>query len=354
MMAGTRTLTLFHERPGRARRAARFGAGILAGCIASAGCAAPADRTADVASDDARLTIPLVSPTGIRFEPRTPTAEQAARIARADSALETAPADVDAIIEAALAREAIWRYADAIALYTRGLRLAPDDYRLHLGRAHRLIRLRRFDRALADLDRSANLDPAGFNTAYLRGLTYYLLGRYDDAAAEYARCMDMAADTALDPAAPAGDPRSCSVIEQDPSSRVSITAWRYRALRAAGRHDEAARLLGTIPDRLTLSASPADAYPGTPIAPDSNEHYYRMLLFFRGLMSEDQVLDRDWAGEQWSTLAHGVAAWHLAEGRRDRAIALLREIVAEPYWARLGHVAAETDLIRLGEAAPAR
>lgn len=319
-------------------------------CLAA--CGPAGDRPVDVAYDNAPLTLSLVSPTGIRFEAREPTAEQAARIARADSALDAAPDDPERIIEAALAREAVWRYADAIALYTQGLRRAPDDYRLRLGRAHRLIRLRQFDEALADLTRSAQLDPFGFNTAYLRGLTYYLLGRFDDAAAEYARCMDLAGDEAARDLATragfAGDPRSCFVIASDPSSRISITAWRYRALRRAGRHAEAADLLATIPEGLTLSETPADAYPGTPIAPDSNEHYYRMLLFFRGLRSEAEVLDREWAGEQWSTLAYGVAVWHLAEGRRDRAIELLREIVAEPYWARLGHVAAETDLIRLG------
>ena len=46
-------------------------------------------------------------------------------------------------------------------------------------------------------------------------------------------------------------------------------------------------------------------------------------------------------------LAYGVAVWRLVEGDRDGAVALLREIVEEPYWARLGHVAAEADLIRL-------
>ena len=332
------------------RRRTHIACGSLA-LLLPVSCGPPPDRTGDVDRPDAPLTLSLVSPTGIRFEPGTPTAAQALAIARADSALAAAPADPERIVAAALAYESAWRYADAIALYTRGIRLAPDDYRMYLGRAHRLIRLRQFDDALADLDRSARLDPTGFNTAYLRGLTWYLLGRFEDAAAEYARCMDLASDSSARERArgnPAGDPRSCFVIATDPSSRISITAWRYRALRRAGRHDEAARLLETVPEGLTLSASPADAYPGTPIAPDSNEHYYRMLLFFRGLATEAQVLDREWAGEQWSTLAYGVAVWHLAEGRRDRAIALLNVIVAEPYWARLGHVAAETDLIRLG------
>lgn len=39
---------------------------------------------------------------------------------------------------------------------------------------------------------------------------------------------------------------------------------------------------------------------------------------------------------------------HFADMLRERALDLMRQVVAEPYWARLGHVAAETDLIRLG------
>jgi len=99
---------------------------------------------------------------------------------------------------------------------------------------------------------------------------------------------------------------------------------------------------------LTLSAAPADQYASSIIKPDDNTHYYLLLLFYRGLRTEAELLDRQKFGAQWSTAAYGVAVWHLVEGRRDRGLALLREIVAEPYWARLGHVAAETDLVRLG------
>ena len=44
---------------------------------------------------------------------------------------------------------------------------------------------------------------------------------------------------------------------------------------------------------------------------------------------------------------NGIAVWHLVEGNQAKAITLLHEIVDEPFWARLGHVAAEADLIRL-------
>jgi tetratricopeptide (TPR) repeat protein len=297
-------------------------------------------------------TAPL-SPTGIRLEPLAPTAEQSARIRRADEALASQPRNVDLLIQAALAREDVWRYVEAAELYGRAIDADPDDYRPYLGRAHRILRLRQFDRALADLNRAAELDPYGFNTAYLRGLVLYLRGEFGRAADEYGRCMALAGDPKALALAKQGrvpgDPRHCMLVATDDPTRVAITAWRYRALRRAGRNDEAAMLLGTIQDGLTIPSQPdTRAYASSVIKPDDNTHYYLLLLFYRGLRTEAELLDRQKFGAQWSTAAYGVAVWHLVEGRRDRGLALLREIVAEPYWARLGHVAAETDLVRLG------
>jgi tetratricopeptide (TPR) repeat protein len=282
-----------------------------------------------------------------RFPPLPETPACAARIRRADEALSEQPENPDRIVEAALAREELWRYEEAIALYRRGRTVAPDDYRMYLGAAHRLIRLRRFEEALADLNRSFELDPQGFNTGYLRALTWYLRGDFESSAAEYARLMALASDenaraegaTGKD----RGDPRTAMAIASDLPTRIAVTSWRYRALRRAGRHDEAARLLETVEDGLVLSPPADDVYPGTIIRPDSNEPYYRLLLFYRGFREEDEVLDRGKLGGQWTTVAYGVAVFHLVEGRAFRALALLDEIAAEPHWARLGHVAAEVD-----------
>jgi tetratricopeptide (TPR) repeat protein len=283
-----------------------------------------------------------------RFSPLEPTPEQARRITAADAALAAAPDDIERIVEAARAREVVWRYDEAIELWTRGEALAPEDYRFPLGRAHRLMRLRRVDEALADLDRSYELDPYGFNTAYLRALTRYLQGSFADAVDEYARACALAEDenacALADRNRVPGDPRHCMWLRSDSASRIAITAWRYRALRRAGRHDEASKLLETVEDGSTLTAPPEERYRGTIIRPDSNEHYYRCLLFYRGERTEAQILDRDELGGQWATVAYGVAVWHLVEGRRERAFELMNAIVATPHWARLGHVAAESDL----------
>lgn len=284
-----------------------------------------------------------------RFTPLEETPEQTRRIEAADAALEAAAQDLDRIIAAARAREEVWRYEEAIDLYTRGEAMAPDDYRFPLGRAHRLIRLRRFDEALADLDRSFVLDPYGFNTAYLRGLTRYLTGDFAASALEYERALDLADDEEACELADAGkipgDPRHCMWIRSDTASRFAMTTWAYRALRRTGRNRDAAALLATVRDGMSLSPPPEDRYRGTIIRPDgSNEHYYRCLLFYRGERTEQQVLDREGLGGQWPTVAYGVAVWHLVEGRTERAIEMMKEVVASPHWARLGHVAAEADL----------
>jgi tetratricopeptide (TPR) repeat protein len=254
-------------------------------------------------------------------------------------------------VEAALAREAVWRYNEAIELYSRGMEIAQDDYRMYLGRAHRIIRLRRFESALDDLNRSVELDPYGFNSAYLRGLTLYLLGRFDEAAAEYGRCSMLASDSAALQLAESGqvpgDPRHCMVVNSDDRSLVAMTAWRYRALRRAGQHAEAQRLVAEIPTEVSLLDEGMQQYLDSTILPGTNEHYHNLILFYRGMIAESELLDRERWGEQWPTVAYGAAVWFLVEGDSTRSVDLLREIVSDPNWARFGHVAAEADLMAL-------
>jgi tetratricopeptide (TPR) repeat protein len=328
--------------------------------LAAATCGRPAsDRPAEPSApvqpraQQTGFALPavLVSPLGRPLDPLPATAAQEETIRRADEALAADPRNVDLIVEAALAREAPWRYRESTALYTRGIEIAPDDYRLYLNRAHRTLRLRSFDWAKADLERARTLDPYGFNTAYLLGFTYYVMGEFGQAADEYGRCMDLAKDRAALALADAGrvpgDPRHCMVIATDNASRVAITAWRYRALRRAGRLGEAATLLNGVPSTLDLSGA-ATGYGTSTIKPDlENIHYYETLLFYRGLRTERDILNRQKWAEQWPTVAYGVAVWRLMQGDSWAAQALMREIVNEPYWARFGHVAAEADLVRL-------
>lgn len=287
-----------------------------------------------------------VTPLGVRMDPRTPTAAEEARIRAADAALVEAPDSLALLIEAAEAREAVWRYAEAVALYRQAAAGHPENWRLPLAMGHRLIRLRRSGEALAALERALALDHEGFNAHYLLGLARYVRGDYSGAVDVYQACFDLASVGGAE--SPDGDPRTCRDVASDPASRVALTSWMYRALRRAGRHDEAARLVAEVPEGLEIPNRSAELYAGSPIPPDDNTHYYLTLMFYRGLLSEGAVLSDPRVSEgQWPTVAYGVAVHHLVEGDTARAVQLLDSVAAQPYWARLGHVAAEADLLQI-------
>jgi tetratricopeptide (TPR) repeat protein len=281
----------------------------------------------------------------------TPSVEQEARIAAARDAWSRAPDSVPLAMEVAAAHETVWQYREAIRVYDRALLAHPDDWRLHLGRAHRLLRLRRLGDAEAELERTVGYDPEGFNARYLLGFTRYAQGDFEGAAEAYQGCVDMAYGGGTE--TPEGDPRTCFDVAADPASRVALTSWLYRALSRAGRGEEAARLVVETPNDLTLPDLSEELYAGTPIRPGDNTHYYLTLLFFAGRMSEREALNDPRVSEaQWPTVAYAVAAWHLAQGDSAAADTLLARITARPEWARLGHVAAEMDFIRLRLARP--
>ena len=78
--------------------------------------------------------------------------DTAGEIAAADSALATAPDDVEFLIAAGRARRNSWHYREEMALYTKVIGMVPDDWRPYRFRGHRYISVREFDNAIRDLD----------------------------------------------------------------------------------------------------------------------------------------------------------------------------------------------------------
>ncbi len=258
-----------------------------------------------------------------------------AALARVQAELAAAPDDVERIIAAARELRNAMAYDEEVAMYTRALALAPNDWRLYRFRGHRWISLRRFDDALRDLDRARQLAPYDFDVAYHRGFALYLLGRFSEAADEYQRCLRQATDRRVlrmvDTPALAGQ-RPCAEIATRDDSRVAITDWAYRSLRRAGRHAEARRLLETIRPGMNVTV---------------NSAYYHALLVRRGEHPKADLLNPLPAGGRFETRAYGVAIDELVDGDRERALFLLRRIAEDAYWAGFGRIAAEADLARL-------
>src|SRR5215213_5684617 len=84
-------------------------------------------------------------------------AEREARLAEARAEAEAHPDDVDALIWLGRRIAYLGRYREAIDVYTRGLEKHPDEPRLLRHRGHRYISIRRFDLAIADLEKAARL-----------------------------------------------------------------------------------------------------------------------------------------------------------------------------------------------------
>ena len=251
-------------------------------------------------------------------------------IAKADAALAAEPRNIDRFLAAARARDVALQFHAAIEVYTRGLALAPEDVRLLRFRGHRYISTRRFDLAAADLRRAAALAPSSFDVLYHLGLAHYLSGDFDEAARVYRSCLD----TTSDPTPLPQGWRSCATTMASANDRVAVSDWYYRALRRAGRHDEANRLLAAFTPDMKVG---------------ENEAYFTALRFYGGAVSEEAAMTPVTKSEnRLVTVGYGVATFYLANADRGRACALLKRIADEPNWNAFGVIAAEVDLAQRG------
>lgn len=256
-----------------------------------------------------------------------------AQLDEARAAYERDPDDVDAIIWLGRRQAYLWRYREAIDTFTLGIAKHPEDARLLRHRGHRHITTRRLELAIADLERAAALvegrpdevEPDGqpnarniptstlqFNVFYHLGLARYLAGDLEAALDAYRRCLE---------------------VSKNPDTLVATSYWLHMTLSRLGREAEAAAVLEPITAELDVI---------------ENDAYLRLLLIFKGLESPAAILGDGEDALQNATLAYGVGAWHLWNGRTEEAVALFRGIVSGDQWNAFGYIAAEAELHRLG------
>lgn len=276
---------------------------------------------------------PLLRPT---FPPER-MQQLEADLADARQRYEADPENEEAIIWYGRRMAYLGRYNEAIDIYSRGLELHPDSYRLLRHRGHRYITLRRLDDAVADLRRAAELaesaedsiEPDGipnaigqprsttkFNIWYHLALAHYLRDELETALTAYQRCME---------------------FSTNPDLLVATSDWMYMTLRRLGYDAEAAALL-------------------EPIGPDmeivENDAYHRRLLMYKGQVEPDELLDLRAVDDpdlalSIATQGYGVGNWYLVEGDPERARDIFRRIVEGSSWAAFGYIAAEADLSRM-------
>src|SRR5438093_1865142 len=91
-------------------------------------------------------------------------------IARAESALAADPRSVEKIIQLGVAQSGARQFREAIATFTRGLAIAPNDPMLYRWRGHRYLSVRELDSAMADLTHGLQLDSTNYGILYHLGI----------------------------------------------------------------------------------------------------------------------------------------------------------------------------------------
>ena len=294
------------------KQPARLPSAFLLGALLS--CAAAGTMAASFAAQEAAPE--LISPLGRKLyaEPATGEALQKLQAALQEAAgkLERDPENADLLIAYGRALAGLWRYREAIDVYTKGIALHPQNALFYRHRGHRFISTRQFDRAVADLTKADTLLPNDYDILYHLGLAHYFQGEFEKSLPAYERCLAAA---------------------KDDGSRIAVSNWYHHALRRAGKKAEAEKVLAAITPHMNAG---------------ENLSYLNLLLFYKGLKPEEELLKA--AAEtplDLATTGYGVGAWYLYSGAPDKARALFEKVVETPYWPAFGFIGAETELVRL-------
>jgi tetratricopeptide (TPR) repeat protein len=329
----------------------------LAAAALLAGCAAGGKGVEPAADVDREAPPPEGgSPTFARYAPAFGPAPAPASYDEAVlAAFRERTAGMPAESAAALHPDTIvWRgrragyrgeHREAIAIFSRGLELYPDEPHLLRHRGHRYITVRELDRAATDLARAASIvrgqpdqvEPDGLpnarniptstlqtNIHYHLGLARYVSGDFAGAAEAWS---------------------SCLALSRNPDMDIATRYWLVLALRRAGRDIDAHEVLSYVREDWDVI---------------ENHRHLDLVLAFRGAWSDADLskelqrqsrtgsdVARALSPLDAATVAHGLGAWALIEGDRATATARFREAVeASPV--SFGAIAAEAELARLG------
>ena len=227
------------------------------------------------------------------------------------------------------------QYADAIELYTKGIKRFPKSPELYRHRGHRYISIRKLDKAIADFEVAAKLaegrkieiEPDGipnklnqplsslqFNIYYHWALAYYLKGDFAKATTIFEDCINYSIN---------------------PDLLVATVDWLYMCYQRTGQKDKAKAILQLVPDNTTVI---------------ENDAYLKRIMLYKGKTQAQELIDLTNPSPASElniiTQGYGVGNWYLYNGQEDKAKEIFKKIVATSYWPAFGYIAAEAELSR--------
>ena len=233
-------------------------------------------------------------------------------LADAWAALQAKPDDADNVVLYGRRLAYLWRYHEAIDVYSGGMKNFPDDPMLYRHRGHRYISIRKFDKAVQDLSKAAELNGNDFDIWYHLGLAHYLNGDFEKAVSAY---------------------ESCLGVSEDDGSKVAVSHWLYMTLRRLERLDDAITVINNIIDGMEV---------------EENQSYYDLLNFYKGQKSVEDIFNIEEASDlELSTIGYGIGCWYLYNNDEDTAKMYFEKIVETKYWPAFGFITAEAELFRM-------
>ncbi len=276
-----------------------------------------------------------------------------ANLAQAQADLEKDPKNVDKYVWVGRRIAYLGRFRESIKWFRAGFdeKLTGTNVKTKLARhlGHRYISLRLFDEADAIFGKYEDglrtekdeIEPDGLPNArntpigtvhsnfyYHWALAKFLKGDYAGALKVH--------EMSRAPESPSPTPPSFSPSKNEggaPDRHVSTAYWLALGYAKLGQKATLEKLLSGIAKDLDIL---------------ENQSYHRLLLFFKGELSEAELLELAKEGNDPPTIGYGIAAWHLAHKRKEAGIARLREVLKGEAVFAFGYIAAEAELKRLG------
>ena len=259
-----------------------------------------------LASPATGQSVQYTSPAGVAYRAQADTGP----VARAQAALASDPRNIDRILALGAAQSGARQFREAIATYSRGLAIEPNNAMLLRWRGHRHLSVRAFDQAMVDLTRGAANDSTIYGIWYHLGVVKFVRGDFAGAADAFARAL---------PRAP------------DPGELAGSTDWLWMSQARAGRGAEARAHLDRRTDSLKTTVA-----------------YAQRLRLYRGEIGPEQVLTpADTADVQLATLAFGIGNWYLVKGDTAQARRWFERSVQSGGWPGFGFIVSEAELRRL-------
>ncbi|MBC8087849.1 MAG: tetratricopeptide repeat protein [Phycisphaerae bacterium] len=248
------------------------------------------------------------SPAGVEYRSQADTGS----VSRAEAALAVDTKNVQRYIALGVAQSGARQFREAIATFTRGLAIAPNEPMLYRWRGHRYLSVREFDKSMTDLTRGYGLDSTNYGILYHLGVLRFMRGEFSEAARLFAKAQ---------PRAP------------DAGELAGSTDWLWMSLARAGRTAEATAMLSRRPD--SLQTAPGYAYT-------------QRLKLYRGETGPAALFTpADTADVQIATLSYGLGNWHMVRGDTASARAAFERAIKSGGWPGFGFMVSEAELARL-------